>query len=266
MWPFSAIANAYARSRAHRRAIEEIGQLISLSLGNGVLSRENEKDIVSRCTALGLSDRDIRPLRLPAYSSAVEAVTTNGDVTDDQVRNIERIQHFLKLPDKDVATQKQKLQRALQISQIHRGHLATVEVAGVVRKKNETLHWRESASLMEERVVDRKYVGGSHGVSIRIAKGLTYRVGAQRGHIVTEKAMVPVSTGNLVISNLRVMFLGNKKSFNVLLGKIMDIHMYADGLQLTDDAGRQRLVQFDGTSNADLIAATLQCVVNATKV
>jgi hypothetical protein len=265
MWPFDAIANAYERSKQRKRATAEIAQLISSAVRDGALSQEKEREIVTRCTALGITDHDISPMRLPAYARAVAAVTADGSVTDDQIRDLEHIQRFLKLTDADVAIHKQMLHRAALISQIHRGQLATVDVSGLVRKKGETLHWRETASLLEERVVDRRYVGASHGVSLRIAKGVTYRIGAQRGHLVTEKAIVPVSTGDFVISNMRVIFLGYKKSFNVYLTKIMDIHMFADGVQLTEESGKQRVVRFVDQSNADVVGATLQYVINASR-
>jgi hypothetical protein len=46
-----------------------------------------------------------------------------------------------------------------------------------------------------------RYVGGSHGVSIRIAKGLYYRVGAFKGERVQTKNLVLEGIGALVITN-----------------------------------------------------------------
>lgn len=147
------------------------------------------------------------------------------------------------------------------LSEIKEGNLPTVAVKNVVLQKNETPYWLEPASLYEERVVRRRYEGGSHGVSIRIAKGLSYRVGAQRGQMVSDTAAVPVSTGSLIVTNRRVIFQGDRKSFSFRLDKLLELECYQDGIRLTDDKGKPRLVKFDDGST-EVFAAVLSHAIN----
>ena len=67
--------------------------------------------------------------------------------------------------------------------------------------------------MAEEKVISRKYQGGSQGMSFRVMKGVSYRVGGHRGHITSETGVVAVSDGELILTNNRVIFRGDKKSF-----------------------------------------------------
>ena len=73
-------------------------------------------------------------------------------------------------------------------------------------------HWKENASLLENKVISRRYESGSRGFNIRLAKGLNYRVGAHKGHIISDTELVAVSYGELVLTNKRIIFRGNTKS------------------------------------------------------
>jgi hypothetical protein len=76
----------------------------------------------------------------------------------------------------------------------------------------------------------RQYVGGSQGVSIRIMKGLYYRVGAFAGQPVDRTERVPVDTGILVLTNKRIYFAG------VPYAKIVSFQPFTDGIGIIRDA------------------------------
>ena len=112
-------------------------------------------------------------------------------------------------------------------------------------------------------MVDRQFVGGSSGASFRIARGVSYRVGNFRGHTVTKRAVVPVSTGSLVITSKRLVFLGDNKGFNSRLDKLLDVHLFAHGLRVEDGAGRPHNFVFESRGNIDVIGAILTHAVNS---
>jgi hypothetical protein len=93
-------------------------------------------------------------------------------------------------------------------------------------------------------------------------KGVSYRVGAHRGHIVTDKAVVPVSVGHLIITNKRVIFRGDAKSFNIKLDKLLELNFYSDGMRVTDDKGKPRMIRFAEEGNIDIVGAILSHAVN----
>jgi len=235
---------------------------IIVAAEHGVIAEDEMSNIRTRMNELGLTEDDLKHVRVRAYNAALDAVKSNGQVTSKKEADLGKIQLFLKIPDEEIANSKKELARLRLVTEIQNGNLPDLSVQDVILQKNEIAHWSEPASLLEERVVDRRYEGGSHGVSIRIVKGIYYRVGSQRGHLVTDKAVVPISWGDLIITNKRIIFRGDSKSFNVRLDKLLETHLFSDGLRITDDKGKTRIIRFVDSANRDIVGATLSYVVN----
>ena len=86
-----------------------------------------------------------------------------------------------------------------------------------------------------------EYVGGSQGVSFRIAKGVRYHVGGSRGHLVKDEHYVVTSAGSFIITNQRVLLrpsAGNKP-VSIDLKKILSYNCYENGLIIYKD-GREK--------------------------
>lgn len=63
---------------------------------------------------------------------------------------------------------------------------------------------------------------GTRGGSVRVAKGVYLRSSGTRGHAI--KQMVVVSTGELVVTDKRLLFAGDKKSFTFNLSDLVTIN------------------------------------------
>lgn len=106
----------------------------------------------------------------------------------------------------------------------------TRDVQGVILKGDERCC---ALSRGAQHIVSRKktrFVGGSHGVSIRIAKGVRYHVGAFRGHPVMEESEVIADSGSVYVTNKRFIFAGGKEVTSIPVPKIADVHL--DGAKI----------------------------------
>lgn len=95
-----------------------------------------------------------------------------------------------------------------------------------------------------------------------LQRACLYRVGGRRGHIVTDTAVLPVGSGELINTNKRIVFRGDTKSFNLRLDKLLELNVYSDGVRLTDDKGEPRVVKFFDESNTDIVGAAFSYVIN----
>jgi hypothetical protein len=95
------------------------------------------------------------------------------------------------------------------------------------------------------------YVGGSHGVSVRIMKGVSYRVGAYRGHREVTQSMDFQSIGSLVVTNQAINFIG-PTSCRVLFKHIIDFKWYKDGIGFDTDAQTSNSYAFGRLRIADV--------------
>lgn len=124
-------------------------------------------------------------------------------------------------------------------------HLSYHGISPVILKKDEIVHFADNDGtvLKEPKIVTLGYRGGSHGVSFPIPglKGVRYRVGSHRGHIMKEEQLVTTSSGFLIVTNQRIFlhpFPGNKP-LSIPLAKILSYHAYNNGLEVYKE-GREK--------------------------
>lgn len=110
--------------------------------------------------------------------------------------------------------------------------------------KGEVVLWLFNKVELFEIKSRTSYVGGSHGVSIRIAKGLYYRVGAFKGERVQTQDLVRQDVGSLIITNRNVYFSGPMKSLRIRLNKIVSVQGYSDGIALTRESVNPKPLTF----------------------
>lgn len=156
----------------------------------------------------------------------------------------------------------QQSERQQQLQVIADGNidmLPTVEdVPLVLRKNDRCIIALPNVQLCEERMV-REYVGGSRGVSIRVMKGVSYRVGNFAGQSVSRPEIKQVDMGTLYVTTKRFDFSGSRMHIDIPLSKIESLEMYSDGIQI-GRSGKQRkeyYVGVDGPYVCSVIAGAI---------
>lgn len=123
-------------------------------------------------------------------------------------------------------------------------------------QKSEKIIWVFQNVKYYEMRTYKQYVGGYQGASIRIAKGLYYKVGSFRGNPVETNKMIQIDTGTLAITDSYIYFGGPLKSFRIKYDKIVTFEPYSDGLGIQRDAQTakpQIFVTGDGWFTSNLI-------------
>lgn len=108
--------------------------------------------------------------------------------------------------------------------------------AGLVQtvlKKGEVAIDSVPCSLLEYRSQGSSYQGGSQGVSVRIMKGVSYRVGASRGQLVRNPdALSSIDQGDATFTNQRVVFGGQSQTREWVFEKLVDFNAGDNGSQV----------------------------------
>lgn len=126
-------------------------------------------------------------------------------------------------------------------------------------QKNETLIWAFDDVAYYEEKTRRQYVGGSQGVSIRIAKGIYYRVGSFKGHPVETVERVYMGKGILAVTNKHIYFNSPARTFRVRLDKIVSFIPFSNGIGIQRDASSakpQFFITGDGWFTYNLLVNT----------
>lgn len=145
----------------------------------------------------------------------------------------------------DEAGIRDKLVKALVLKDLSEGRPSTrVQLSTplpIALKRGETIQWMFNGVTLREPRTNYHYEGGSHGVSIRLMKGVSYRVGSHRGQRVQTTHIATVGSGDLAVSNNAVYFMGGTNSKKVTLSGIVSVDAFDDGVILTPSRGKQQI-------------------------
>lgn len=72
-----------------------------------------------------------------------------------------------------------------------------------------------------ERVVRRRVEGRSAGTSVRVAKGVSIRMGRSQGTPVEYEEVVQRGRGDMAITTKHIFFRGDRRSFRIPMGKVV---------------------------------------------
>jgi hypothetical protein len=85
--------------------------------------------------------------------------------------------------------------------------------------------------LMEPRAV--RYSHGTYGgPTIRVMKGLSFRLGASESHSQSVDELTVIDHGTLVLTTKRLAFFGVVRTNNVMLQDVIDTKVFTDGIEL----------------------------------
>ena len=87
-----------------------------------------------------------------------------------------------------------------------------------------------------DTVVRRERRGASHGLSIRVARGLYYSPHQLQSQAVEWEETVKADTGLLGLTTKHLYFAGSRKKFRVRYDRIVSFEPYDDGLSIMRDA------------------------------
>jgi tellurite resistance protein len=260
---FQSIIKKYKDAKQTVLNKKEFKQALLQAVSDGKLTKEEIAELEQKKEELGLSDEDIKEMKAEIFTAAFVAAKSDEQVTASEEKELQDVQQYLGLADSEIQATKKELTRLRLLNEIQQGNLPLMTIANIVTVKGEKAYWAEPALLAEEKVIRTRYEGRSQGVSFRIAKGVSYRVGGFRGHAVSETGVVPVSNGEFIITSKRIIFRGDGKSFATKLDKILDIQLFTNGIHLSENnRAKPRLIKFNELGNHHIIGAVLSHAIN----
>lgn len=141
------------------------------------------------------------------------------------------------IKDKNIAKKLEKelalTKREKYLLKLHNGENLPIYLTRLILKKNEVCHFECSAKRYITEVT-KKHVERHDGASIRIAKRFSVHIGCSKSHVNKIEDEVKYS-GKLFITNKRIIFSGQIKSFTVAYRNLIAITPYSDGFELQSE-------------------------------
>ena len=242
-WPTTtcpaSITGSATLDRASADRISTQAGRAALATGDGGAALQ-ELDNTLRRTSMSNTDR--RQLLVRAWETAVEKTLEDGLLTLDEESALhEYLDHFgLTQEDLNANGAQTTLVQAAVIREVTQGIIPQRQnISGRAPfnlMKSEQLVWVIQGVDYLETVVRRERQGTSHGVSIRVAKGLYYSPRQFRSRPIEWEETVHADTGTLGLTTKHVYFAGSRKKFRVRYDRIVSFEPYDDGFGIMRDA------------------------------
>ena len=207
-----------------------------------VSNRQDIEDKVSEfANTFRLALGEVKPILFAAWDKAAENAIGDNLLTQEEESRLNELSEFFGM-DQSATAQRpvfMKLVKAAVIRDLCEGKIPTrmkVDDLPLSLQKGEQVIWVFKNVKYCENKTRTQFVGGSQGVSVRVMKGVYYRVGAFRGAPIQTTAMVHVDTGLLVVTNTHLTFIGPQKSVRLKHDKIISHTPYSDGIGVCRDA------------------------------
>jgi hypothetical protein len=220
------------KNRYNKTAVYKLSKLL---LSDKQFSPEDRAELIQFASALNMpaatAESINRANALEILKFAKEEALNDSRLTDEEENELIDLTDKLGLNEDDLLgslPEQKKMTYCKLMWEVENGKLPEI-ASPIILQKNEICHFAIDATRLETKTVTTGYSGGSRGVSVRIAKGVSYRVGAYRAHPVKEEVTYKYP-GNLVITSKRIVFVASEKGFSMLINKLDNIEPYRDGL------------------------------------
>jgi|SRR5581483_425339 len=246
----------------HENGKEQIGAEVSKALSPSGSLETLQSHLTEIAQDSYISDHERQTLLVQGWTDAVSRCLEDGILDEsEETRLVEFKNHFsLTESDLDANGAFTRIVKAGVIRDILNGVIPRrIKVEAnlpINLQKNEEVVWVFPGCEYLEDKTRRQYVGGSQGVSIRIMKGLYYRVGAFAGQPIDRTERVPVDTGIVAVTNAHIYFAGPIKALRVPYAKIVSFQPFTDGVGIIRDASNakpQIFVTGDGWFTYNLV-------------
>jgi hypothetical protein len=204
------------------------------------------------------------------YTKVYDAFKSDREISEKELDILKNIQEGLSLTKDDIKYDDIVLPYVYVALLKKENKLPTINLVvdtgmQIILKKDEVIHFASKASLNEMRVVNLGYESGSHGVSFRIMKGVSYRIGASKGHVIKEERLIETSRGIFLVTNQRLFLhpIGDNKPLSIPLNKILSYSCFSNGIQFYKE-GREKgyFISMEKNSSVEIAGLCLGHLVS----
>lgn len=222
-----------------RDGLKKYQESISLFLADNELSVEETEKLAKLQKEFGLSAEDVKGIHKTSVASVFSNIGSDKRITDDEKNALEKMLNHFNLSKTDISFNQDSFNKYYTLALVDKGILPTIDNAqaevNIVFKEGEVLHWAVAASMMRrKKVTTRVNYGGLTG-SIKIMKGVRYRVGSIGVSSVSKEILDNEDSGAFYVTNQRIGYLGYRKQFSFPFKKIGSLELRADGLHIFKD-------------------------------
>jgi|ERR1035437_373858 hypothetical protein len=185
---------------------------------------------------------ETRAILVEGWKREVDRLLEDNLITDEEEGTLTRYtKHFeLQQEELDSSGTLTRLVKAGVLRDLSHGKIEhRLNISGNLPfnfSRGESVIWVFPKAEYLEQKTQRRYEGGSAGVSFRVARGVYLRTSAFHGRPIDATYTAVVDTGIMCITNKSLYFSGAIKGFRIALDKISTIQPHSDGVTVFGDS------------------------------
>lgn len=219
--------------------LKKYQELITSFLSDSSISVEEGEKLTEIQKEFGLSENDIKNINKNSINSVFIDVTSDKRITGDEKKVLEKLLNHFNLSVDDVAFSQDSFNKYYTLALIDKGILPTISNAentvNIIFKEDEVLHWAVAGYFLKRKKITTRVNYGGFTGSVRIMKGLSYRVGSVGVQRVSSEILDREDSGMFYVTNQRIGYMGYRKQFSFPFKKIGALELRGDGLHIFKD-------------------------------
>jgi hypothetical protein len=234
-------------ARRHRTAIRSVEAMFTGFLESGASPETLQQSALATASAGHVRERELREIVIAGIEEMTSMAVAAHYATAADAEKIEQAAEVFELTLSECGAAKSTLDKSTILRALDTGHLPRVKVIGdnpVHLQKDETVIWVFTPASCFEIKKHVSYVGGSHGVSLRVARGVYYHTSSHRGRRMEHEHLTLIAKGDLAICSKNVYFLSVNKATRIPLGKIISVNVLVDGIEIFKDSASGKPIIF----------------------
>jgi hypothetical protein len=198
-----------------------------------------------------LSSKEFTDAVIDGVVSSISTALEDGLVTKEEETNLGLLRDSFGLTQEqlDASGVYSKLVKSSILRDLCEGRIGnrcSVDGLPIALAKDEKIVWAFNHVKCYQHKTRREYKGRSQGVSIRIAKGLYWRVGEFKGVPTDVPVTDLIDNGAFVITSQACYHIGSRNTLKIKHSKLLHIDSYSDGLELQEDKASAKKLLFVG--------------------
>lgn len=239
-------------------------QEVKSAVSDGILTEEEKDNLELLKKNLLLNDQvadDILQTNSnKVLTDFINQAVSDERLSDEEFEKMNEISLSLGIEPKLNQRTKENLERYRLYWTIENGDLPIYENPPINIQKSENLYFMANVNWQEQRRVTKRINYGGPTARIKIAKGVYYRMGSISAKSVSEDVWQIIDSGNIYLTNKRLIFMGSRGNKTIRLNKILDITPYKNGVDIQKDAGKSPFLEFN--TNVDIFSMMLVRLMN----
>lgn len=222
---------------------------------NNYFQSDNYKNVDKNLNSIAnesyVDSGDLRKLIIKGYDDAVDKFLEDGILSETELNSLDRFDDIFDITDEELSeyeTQtkiiKNRVVQDVINNDIQKSRLTIQGQLPFLLEKDEIVLWIFQNAELYELITRTQFAGGSHGVSVKIAKGLYYRTSSFRGEPIKTQETKFTSSGLLALTNKNLYYGSTVKTLKIKYSQIISMPTFSDAIGIQQSRANSKPLYF----------------------